>query len=335
MLARVAERIYWLGRYMERCENTARLVNVNSNLLLDLPVGVRVGWGSLIEISGTESYFNYGEAKYADEKTVVYFLLADKNNPASLINSLSFARENSRITREIVPMEAWEIINDLYHYIRDRAEKVASRRDRNVILLHVINSVQQFVGLLAGCMSHNAAYDLIRIGRNLERADMSTRIVDAGLVNLLPHLSRGGAEVLEPYDNILWMSVLRSLSAYQMYRQHVRDRVNAKAVVTFLLQNEDFPRALAHCLKQLEQCLWGLPNSEKVLAAIVNVQHKLDEAEVTKLLQSGLHEYIDELQLEIGNLHYKIAETWFLPVVMAQEQDQQQEQEQMQEKQTA
>lgn len=320
MLARVAERIYWLGRYMERCENTARLVNVNSNLLLDLPSGVRVGWGSLIEISGTEDYFYQGDVRTADEKTVVYFLLADKNNPASLINSLCFARENSRITREIVPMEAWEIINDLYHYIRERAEKVGSRRDRNLILLHVINSVQQFVGLLAGCMSHNSAYDLIRIGRNLERADMSTRIVDAGLVNLLPHLSLGGTAVLEPYDNILWMSVLRSLSAYQMYRQHVRDRVNANAVVTFLLQNEDFPRALAHCLQQLEQCLWGMPNSEAILSAIVSIQQKLDEADLDQLLQSGLHEYIDELQMEIGNLHFKIADTWFLPVVMAQEQ---------------
>ncbi|WP_049630321.1 alpha-E domain-containing protein [Cellvibrio sp. pealriver] len=321
MLSRVAERIYWLGRYMERCENTARLVNVNSNLLLDLPSGVRVGWGSLIDISGTGSYFKK-DTLSADEKTVVHFMLADKDNPASLINSLSFARENSRITREIMPMEAWELINDLYHYIRDRAEKVTSRRDRSIMLLHVISSVQQFTGLLAGCMSHNNAYDLIRIGRNLERADMSTRIVDVGLVNLLPHLSIGGTEVLEPYDNILWMSVLRSLSAYQMYRQHVRDRVNANAVVSFLLQNEDFPRAVSHCLKQLEQCLWALPNSEKVLAAIVNIQHKLDEADLDRLLQSGLHEYIDELQLEIGNLHFKIAETWFLPSVMVQSQEQ-------------
>lgn len=321
MLSRVAERIYWLGRYMERSENIARLVNVNSNLLLDLPAGVRVGWGSLIDISGTGSYFER-DTQLADEKTVVNFILADKKNPSSLINSLSFARENSRITREIMPMEAWELINDLYHYIRDRADKVTWRRDRSIILLHVISSVQQFTGLLAGCMSHNNAYDLIRIGRNLERADMSTRIVDAGLVNLLPHLAAGGAEVLEPYDNILWMSVLRSLSAYQMYRQHVRDRVNANAVVTFLLQNEDFPRAVAHCLKQLEQCLWALPNSEKVLSAIVSIQHKLDEADLNELLKSGLHEYIDELQLEIGNLHFKIAETWFLPVAIAQTQEQ-------------
>lgn len=319
MLSRVAERIYWLGRYMERCENTARLVNVNSNLLLDLPSNVRVGWGSLIDISGTGKYFER-DTQLADEKTVVNFILADKKNPASLMNSLSFARENSRITREIMPMEAWELINDLYHYIRDRVDKVTSRRDRNIILLHVINSVQQFTGLLAGCMSHNNAYDLIRLGRNLERADMTTRIVDAGLVNLVPHLSIGGTEVLEPYDNILWMSVLRSLSGYQMYRQHVRDRVNADAVVKFLLQNEDFPRAVARCLKQLEQCVWAMPNCEKVLPPIMKAQQMLDEADLSQLLEKGLHEYIDELQMEIGNLHFKIAETWFLPVTSISQQ---------------
>jgi uncharacterized alpha-E superfamily protein len=316
MLSRVAERIYWLGRYMERSENTARLVNVNSNLLLDLPSGVRVGWGSLIDISGTGSYFKR-DTQLADEKTVIHFMLADRDNPASLINSLSWARENARITREAMPMEAWELINDLYHYIRDRVDRVYSRRDRNIILQHVINNVQQCSGLLAGCMSQNHAYDLLSIGRMLERTDMTTRIVDVGLVNLLPHLSLGGTEVLEPYDNILWMSVLRSLSAYQMYRQHVRDRVNACDVVTFLLQNEDFPRSVAHCLKGLEQALWSLPNSEKVLAQIIGLQQKMDEADITELLVKGLHEFIDELQLEIGNLHSSIAETWFLPVVLA------------------
>lgn len=319
MLSRVAERIYWLGRYMERSENTARLVNVNSNLLLDLPSGVRVGWGSLIDISGTGEYFER-DTQLADEKTVIHFLLADKNNPASLINSLSWARENARITREIMPMEAWELVNDLYHYIKERADRVGSRRDRNLILQHVINSVQQFTGLLAGCMSHNDAYDLIRVGRNLERADMSTRIVDVGLVNLLPHLSSGTSRASEPYDNILWMNVLRSLSGYQMYRQQVRDRVNANAVVKFLLQSEDFPRAVAHCLKQLEQCLWGLPKSEKVLNTIISLQQKIELAELDELLNQGLHEFIDDVQLEIGNLHFRIAETWFLPVAMVQEQ---------------
>lgn len=324
MLSRVAERIYWLGRYMERGENVARMVNVNSNLLLDLPRGVRVGWGSLIDISGTGTYFNR-DTDQADERTVVRFLIADKENPSSLLNTLSLARENARITRETMPMEAWELINDLYHTIKDNANSMTARRERSRMLLYVINQVQQFTGLLAGCMTHNDAYDFIRVGRNLERADMTTRIVDAGLVHLLPYLSSGsgsGSDVLLPYNNVLWMSVLRSLSGYQMYRQSVRDRVNAKDVVTFLLQNEHFPRAVYHALGELEHCLKKLPNSKGASSAVAKAREKVKAADISELLAKGLHEYIDEIQADIGGLHTKIAETWFLPVKMVQSQSQ-------------
>lgn len=323
MLSRVAERIYWLGRYMERCENIARLVNVNSNLLLDMPRGVRVGWGSLIDITGTDEFFQR-DTEQAEERTVVRFMLTDTNNPSSLLSTLSHARENARISREIMPMEAWELINDLYHEIKDNASGMIARRERSRLLHLVIGHVQQFTGLLSGCMSHNDAYNFIRIGRNLERADMSSRIVDAGLMNLLPHLTTGefNEEALEPYDNVLWMSVLRSLSGYQMYRQNVRDRVNAQDVVTFLLQNENFPRAVAHTLAELNFCLQKLPNSELALSAVVRAQKKLQSANISKLLESGLHEYLDKVQYDIASVHGKIADTWFLPVVIAPEQAQ-------------
>lgn len=324
MLSRVAERIYWLGRYMERCENMARMVNVNSNLLLDLPRGVRVGWGSLIDISGTGSYFNR-DTEQADERTVVRFMLVDKENPSSLLNSLSWARENARITREIMPMEAWELINDLYHLIKENTSALISRRERGRLLLEVISQVQQFTGLLAGCMTHNDAYEFIRVGRNLERADMTTRIVDAGLVHLLPaNGDTSAVDLLKPYNNVLWMSVLRSLSAYQMYRQHVRDRVNARDVVTFLLQNESFPRALAHSLGELENCLKKLPNGKSVTSAVAQARDKVLQADITQLLESGLHEYIDDVQAEIGQLHSQIAGTWFDPVAIAKTQRQSQ-----------
>ncbi|MBE8716787.1 alpha-E domain-containing protein [Cellvibrio polysaccharolyticus] len=317
MLSRVAERIYWLGRYMERGENVARLVNVNSNLLLDLPRGTRLGWGALIDISGTGEYFNR-DTDLADERTVVRFMLMDKDNPSSLLNSLSWARENARITREIIPMEAWELVNDLYHFIKDKSAAVLNRRERSAILLQIISQVQQFTGLLTGCMTHNDAYDFIRIGRNLERADMTTRIVDAGLVHLLPKASEAGSsdDEISPYNNVMWMSVLRSLSGYQMYRQHVRDRVNAKDVVKFLLQNENFPRAAAHSLRELEQCLKKLPMHKSALLVATQVHKKMGEADVGELLtSSGLHDYIDEIQEAIGRVHECITETWFLPLV--------------------
>lgn len=130
MLSRVAERIYWLGRYIERTENTARLINVNSNLLLDLPRGTQIGWSMLIDIMGCNSAFDVKKAK-SEELSIMYFLLSDQNSPVSIMASLRMARENGRTTREIIPTEAWELLNDTYLFARKmparrRAEPVAA-----------------------------------------------------------------------------------------------------------------------------------------------------------------------------------------------------------------
>ena len=312
MLSRVAERVYWIGRYMERCESSARLINVNTKLLLDLPRGVSVGWGTLINISGSEEYFQR-DADSADERAVMRFMLADSNNPCSLVNSLSYARENARITREILPSEAWELINDLYWYLNDNVNKGIARRGRHLLLQEVIDNVQQFTGMLSGTMSQNEAYKFISLGRNLERADMTTRIVNVGASSILPAVATDA--VTEPFDNILWMSVLRSLSAYQMYRQHVLDRVNAEDVVMFLFQDALFPRAVEHCFGELATCLEELPNSEDVLRVLGSVRRKIKAADFAVLIDTGLGDFIEDLQTEIADLHGAIASTWFLPAV--------------------
>lgn len=322
MLSRVAERIYWLGRYLERTENTARLLTVYSNLLLDLPRGTRVGWHTLVEITGSLQDFN-DKFKETDERSVNRFLLSDQNNPSSIISSLSCARENARTTREIIPTEAWEQINNLYLFTRDNMGRATARGPRHQLLQDIIAHCQQIAGLLAGAMSHNSGYNFLRIARSLERADMTTRIVDVGSFTLVPSLTRG-AEFQEqnakPFANMIWMSVLHSLSAYQMYRQHVLDRVNGEDVVTFLLQDSQFPRAVMHSLVKLQSCLHQLPNNEASLAQVSATLQYLHDANIPELLQSGLLEYIDELQVEIAAIHARITDTWFLPVVTEQQQ---------------
>ena len=320
MLSRVAERVYWLARYMERAENSARLLNVYSNLLLDLPRGTKVGWHSLVQITGTHAAFEASK-RPSDERSIVRFLLAEQNG-YSLLSVLSMARENARTTREIIPAEAFEQINNLYHYIKENAAKGISRGPRHELLQEIIESCQQLTGLMAGTMSHNAAYSFIRIGRNLERADMTTRIVDVGSSSLIPELAGradGESPPSEPYENILWMSVLRSISAYQMYRQHVRDRVNAEDVVMFLLQDALFPRAMVHCLTQVQGCINDLPNNESAMRQVATALRRGKEAKIPGLLAGGLFTYIDELQVEIAAIHEQIAATWFLPVISQQQ----------------
>ena len=321
MLSRVAERIYWLGRYLERVENTARLINVYGNVLLDLPRPAKLVWESLIAINGDAQTF---AARYsnADERSVVRFYLADRNNPNSLRSSLSAARENARTVREIVPANGWEAINDLSIYLDDRVDQALARRGREEFLNHVISACQFVAGTIDGTMSRDSAYSFLVIGRLLERADMTSRIVDVGLANVFPWVSwmlgddkpLADGEVT-PYESALWMSVLRSLSALQMYRRLVPERVRAEEVVGFLLQDTAFPRALAHCLTQLSRAVEELPGNERVHARVAAISRRVREANVNEILNKrGLFDFIDDVQVEFGALHTEIQSNWFLPV---------------------
>jgi uncharacterized alpha-E superfamily protein len=314
LLSRVAERVYWQARYLERVENTARLLNVFSGLLLDLPSGTKLGWRTLVQITGTENAFD-SKYKQSSERNVVRFLLAE-NNGLSILDILESARESARTTREVMPTEAFEQINELYYFAKENATAGVDRGERYQLLEEIINRCQQIWGLMAGTMSRDAAYSFVRIGRALERADMTTRIVDVGSGNLLPAVNEGSdsqESSSEPYENILWMNILRSQSAYQMYRQHVRFRVNAVDVVSFLLLNEEFPRSTHHNLITLDKVLNKLPNNGKVARQINKTKRILKNADIEELLQNGLLDHIDNLQLELADIHFKIAETWFLP----------------------
>ncbi|MCI5105736.1 MAG: alpha-E domain-containing protein [Pseudomonadales bacterium] len=312
LLSRVAERVYWQARYLERVENTARLLNVFSTLLMDLPKGTKLGWHSLVEITGTDKAFAE-RYKQESERNVMRFLLAERNG-YSILDNLAMTRENARTTREIMPTEAFEMINDLYYLAREKADAAVARGPRHEFLDQVISDCQQITGLLGGCMSRDEAYSFIRLGRSLERADMTTRIVDVGTGSLLESLPNvpGEPQNQAPFEGILWMNILRSLSAYQMYRQHVRERISGEDVVNFLLKDEQFPRATAHNLTTMNKVLKKLPRSSKVKWQVDRTRRLLGDGDIEKLLNKGLLKYIDELQKSLAATHAKIANTWFL-----------------------
>ena len=312
MLSRVAERIYWQARYLERAENTARLLSVFSTLLLDLPPDTKLGWRSLVEITGTDRAFDE-KYKQANERNVMRFLLLD--SASSLLNTLENTRENARTTREIMPLEAFEQINDLFHYAKDNAADSISGGSRHKFLEEIISNCHEISGLMAGSMSRGAAYSFVRLGRSLERADMATRIIDVGSGNLLTKIGVGAnpAESNESYENTLWMNILRSLTAYQMYRQHVKHRVNGEDVVRFLLQDDDFPRAATHVLTTITKVLKHLPNNTKAAKQVDKTLRIIGRGNIGKLLDAGLFQYLDDLQVEIAKIHTSIADTWFLP----------------------
>lgn len=308
MLSRVAENLYWLGRYMERAENSGRIINVNGNLLLDLPKGIAPGWQPLIEITGSGEIYrkNYNDF---EERNVVRFLIGDSENPGSIISSLSMARENARTIRDVIPRESWELINELYLYARDNVQSGLSKRGRYEYLKRIMRASQTFVGLSNGAMSADAGHEFLCIGRILERADMTTRIIDVRSASLIPAETSG----LLPFENIQWISVLKSLTAYQMYRQHVQARVRRAEALRFLLLDDDFPRSVYRCVALVDESLEELSRSEAPRSAVGRMEKVIKKGDIAKMAESSsaLHDFIDKLQVELGQIHNEIVRTYF------------------------
>ncbi len=307
MLSRVAEELYWMSRHLERAENMARIVNVNENLLMDLPVKIPFGWQSTISITGGDDVF-YDHYDEPDEKNVIRFIIADTNNASSILSCISRARENVRTTRDIIPRESWELLNDLYQKIKNNMSTALGKRGRNAFLNSIIGDVHRITGLLAGTMSQDEGYCFLRLGRNLERADMTTRIIDVRSANLIAELENE----LTPFGNIQWVSVLKSLTAYQMYRQYSKTRVKGALVLKFLLQCEEFPRSFSHCINEVKKCLEELPNNDEPLREIASLQRLNTNTDIGKLAKSGFHDHIDLLQAQLASLHNCIDKSYFL-----------------------
>jgi uncharacterized alpha-E superfamily protein len=306
MLSRVAERIYWAARYLERAENTSRLTRVYGSLLLDLPASAGIDWPLLVAITGGTA--QRGAARKRSDRATLHFLLADPDNHGSVLSSLRAARENFRTSRDLAPSEAWRRVNELYLYGKEHLRRAVYERRRHEVLVNVARECQGIRGLLADAMTHGDAYQFLRIGRNIERADMTSRVIDVASASLMT-----GRADLEPFQNSLWIAVLRSLSGYQMYRQQVRRRVVARDVIAFLLLDLQFPRAIGYCLAELDYSLRSLPRYEAALRGVLRLQRVIAEVDPQLADAAQLHDFIDSIQVDLGAIHEQIALTWFLP----------------------
>jgi uncharacterized alpha-E superfamily protein len=307
MLSRVAESLYWMARYLERSENTARLINTTTKLQLDLPRGASFGWDVLLKVAGLDSlFFKFYERP--NEADIMRFLIEDERNPSSIQSCIRHARENTRTFREVLPGEIWERVNSLYLYVQKNASKaVSGRGQRYQVLNSVIENRQSIVGLLMGSMSQDIAYQFIKLGRNLERADMTTRIVDVNSAVLTPR----GDSTPEPIQERLWMSVLTALSAYQMYRRHVGVHVRGTKVVSYLLTDPEFPRTVLHCLGEIEGCLAALPHHAAPMQAVRRAWRRVSGMKIDGLSPVVLHEYLDQIQTDLATIHNQVCEQYF------------------------
>ncbi len=307
MLARAAEKLYWMARNLERAENTARLINSTTHVLLDLPLGASFGWTNLLEIVGLDDLFHQHYSQ-ADEEAIMRFLIEDARNPGSILSCVQYARENTRTLREILPAEIWERTNGMYLYIKENATIACrSRRNRYMVLDNIIEQRHAIVGLISGTMGHDLAYQLVKLGRNIERADMTTRILDIGSAVRFPQ----DGVLHETLMERIWMSTLNSLSAYQNYRRLVNMHVRRNDVVNFLLCDDRLPRSVVHCLGEMESCLRLMPQSQQLQMSVTELSHRITQGHAERLDAPALHEYMDWLQTELGRINDALTQRYF------------------------
>lgn len=307
MLSRVADSIYWLNRYIERAENVARFVEVNLNLLMDNPVGVAQQWEPLIAVTGDRTLFqaHYGEVT---SDNVLNFLTFDSNSPNSIISCVRSARENARSVRETISSEMWAQINDFYLMVEEAAKnKPEDIREVYAFYADVKMASHRFAGVMAATASWNESWHFGRLGRLLERADKTSRILDVKYFLLLPSSKAVGS----PLDNLQWISLLKSASAYEMYRK-VEHTITPASVARFLVFNPHFPRSIKFCLCHAEDSLKKIVgplegDARASQRALGRLRAELEYVTFEEIFQQGLHEYLDGLQMklnEVGGLIY-------------------------------
>ena len=241
-----------------------------------------------------------------DERNVVRYLIAEQQNPASLLDSLSMARENARTIREIMPRVAFEYINDLYLYAKERRHRTSRAAGRRELMEGVMRRVQHIEGFLSGTMVHGDTWSFLRIGEFLERADMTTRIIDVRSIDMLQL-----AESLEPYSQLQWRSVLRSLNGMQAYQLAVQEPIQQPLVLQFLFKNDELPRSLAYLHHAHPLFATFAAAQPETTRAINRVIRFLDSVDVTTLKDAGLHVFIDDCQRHLALLDREIDRTYF------------------------
>ncbi|WP_439101601.1 alpha-E domain-containing protein [Congregibacter sp.] len=305
MLSRVAERVYWMARYIERAEDTARLVAAYNHLVMDIPKGSQPGWEILVRILDADPVFDEW-FNVRNEQNVLRLLIGEADATCSIPYAVHAARENVRTTRDVIPDEVWELVNELYLYTADAAEHSVGRRNRQQYLEQVIQRCQVINGVLRSTLCRDHSYRFIMLGQLLERADMTTRIIDVGASDFLER--EGAAQGIE---HLLWGTLLKSMSALGAYRRMIGPQVEKNAAVDFVFMEETFPRSVRFCVRGIRDELTPLSNNKGTLRVVERIRRKLRGFESKNMDQKALHAYIDELQLIIGDLHQAVYESWF------------------------
>lgn len=291
MLGKTAGGLYWMFRFLERSENTARLIEAGFRIALTRSKSAESEWKSVVITAGVKSGFDaiYDEYTAAN---VVDFLLRDPTNPSSVLNAIEQARTNARMVRTALTTEVWEAVNENWMAMKDALKDPVRETDLPALLGEIRRHSALVRGALHGTMLRNDIYDFAQIGTSLERADNTARIIDVKYYTLLPSTSSVGS----PLDNVQWETILRSVSAHRSYRWLNAGEMSAPSIAEFMILDSRFPRSLYFASRMIEANLrylakdYGtrMPSHDLVDAQIA----KLRDQTIASIFDSGLHEFI-------------------------------------------
>jgi uncharacterized alpha-E superfamily protein len=311
MLSRVADALYWMCRYAERAENIARFLDVSLQVMLDLPDSHGNSWAGVVTATGEEETF---EARYgtAARDAVVRFLTVDPESPNSIVSCIRLARDNARSIRDAISSETWEQINKWYLLVRDATGSDSIVEDPHDFLAAVKDASHLFVGVTYLTMTHGEGWHFGRLGRLLERADQTSRMVDAKQALLMAQ----PPDVGESLDEIPLAALLRSVSALEMYRKRY-GRLDQTAALEFLMLDKQFPRSIRHCLDAAQGSLRAITATpsytqgtlpERLLGRLAA---EYEYAVVSEIVAQGLHEHIDDFQSKLNAVGLGVYGTFF------------------------
>ncbi len=317
MLSRVADSILWMARYVERAENLARFIDVTLNLQIDIPGSGDTQWEPLVRATGDEEQFKERYDRF-NEQNVITFLTFDRDNSNSIVNILRAARENARSIRETISSETWEQLNAFYHFVRDAADSGEVRESPGDFFVEVKHFSHLLSGVTDATMSHNEGWHFANMGRLLERADKTSRILDVKYFTLLPRVEDVGS----PVDDLQWSAVLRSVSGFEMYRKRYHG-ITVERIVEFLILDREFPRAIQYCLAEADNSLHAISGTapgtftNQAEQYLGRMRAELAFCDVKTIINQGLHEFVDSLQSQLNLIGEGITDTFIDPQPVA------------------
>jgi uncharacterized alpha-E superfamily protein len=325
MLSRTADHLFWMARYMERAENTARMLDVNyqTSLLPQSADRAELGWRGMLGISElTASY----AAQHAgvNARDVMHFMVHDEDNPSSIWSCLRAARENARAVRGSLTTEVWETTNQTWLEFTRMLSDSAFERDPGTFFEWVKFRSHLSRGVQVGTMLQDEALQFIRIGTFLERADNTARLVDVKFHALNDPFSMGAmaqsqgeSAVGDEVDFYHWSAILRSVSGFEIYRRVYRNVIQPEKVAELLILRPDMPRSLAACLNELVANLASVANeaSSETLRRAGRLQADLRYARIDEILSTGLHAYLTQFLDRVNDIGGGISRDFLVPTL--------------------